>query len=129
MIQPSSLTLTRRHLLARSSQGLFGVALASLLKTSAAQAAPSRGTLARLPLPQKAKRVIWLYMAGGMSHLETYDLKPDGPSLMRSVFRPIATRVPGLIGVRAPAPASRAAAPRSTRRSRRASRASSNSRQ
>jgi len=40
--------------------------------------------------------VILVYCLGGPSHLETYDLKPDGPSEMRSVFRPIATRVPGM---------------------------------
>src|SRR5262245_1995771 len=40
--------------------------------------------------------VILLYCLGGASHLETYDLKPDGPDQMRSVFRPIATRVPGM---------------------------------
>ena len=40
--------------------------------------------------------VIMLYCLGGASQLETYDIKPDGPEQMRSVFRPIATRVPGL---------------------------------
>ena len=40
------------------------------------QAAPTRGVLSSLPLPQKAKRVIWLTMAGGPSHLETFDPKP-----------------------------------------------------
>jgi hypothetical protein len=40
--------------------------------------------------------VILVYCVGGPSHLETYDLKPDGPEMMRSVFKPIATRVPGL---------------------------------
>src|SRR5215204_5794378 len=40
--------------------------------------------------------VILVYALGGMSHLETYDLKPDGPEQMRSVFRPIATRVKGI---------------------------------
>src|SRR5204862_513538 len=39
---------------------------------------------------------IMFYCIGGMSHLETYDLKPDGPEQMRSVYRPIATRVPGM---------------------------------
>ena len=39
-------------------------------------AAPTRGILNGLPLPQKAKRVIWLTMAGGPSHLETFDPKP-----------------------------------------------------
>ena len=52
------------------------MALASLLRPSLATAAPTRGALASLPLPQKAKRVIWLSMAGGPSHLETFDPKP-----------------------------------------------------
>ena len=34
------------------------------------------GVLGKLPLPQRAKRVIWLTMAGGPSHLETFDPKP-----------------------------------------------------
>src|SRR5262245_6066687 len=40
--------------------------------------------------------VLLIYCVGGPSHLETYDLKPDGPEMMRSAFKPIATRVPGL---------------------------------
>src|SRR5262245_5170790 len=40
--------------------------------------------------------VILVYCLGGPSQLETYDLKPDGPSEMRSVFRPILTVVPGM---------------------------------
>jgi hypothetical protein len=40
--------------------------------------------------------VILIYCLGGASHLETYDLKPDGPAEMRSVFRPISTRVSGM---------------------------------
>ncbi len=40
--------------------------------------------------------VILVYCIGGASQLETYDLKPDGPENMRSVFRPIPTRVPGM---------------------------------
>ena len=65
-----------RRLFLRSVQGLGAVAVASLLRPSLLQAAPTRGTLASLPLPQKAKRVIWLSMAGGPSHLETFDPKP-----------------------------------------------------
>ena len=52
------------------------MALASLLDPSLLRAAPPRGVLGKLPLPQKAKRVIWLTMAGGPSHLETFDPKP-----------------------------------------------------
>lgn len=67
--------LTRRAFLGKASQGVGAVALASLLEPDAARAA-TRGVLQSTPLPQKAKRVIWLTMAGGPSHLETFDPKP-----------------------------------------------------
>jgi uncharacterized protein (DUF1501 family) len=40
--------------------------------------------------------VIVVWLRGGMSHLDTYDPKPEAPSEYRSPFAPIATRVPGL---------------------------------
>ena len=66
---------TRRAFLARTTQGLGSIAMASLLQPNLLQAA-SRGVLGPLPLPQKAKRVIWLTMAGGPSQLELFDHKP-----------------------------------------------------
>lgn len=66
---------TRRAFLGRTTQGLGSVALASLLQPQLLKAA-SRGVLGTLPLPQKAKRVIWLTMAGGPSQLELFDHKP-----------------------------------------------------
>ncbi|MEZ6113522.1 MAG: DUF1501 domain-containing protein [Pirellulaceae bacterium] len=68
--------LSRRAFLGRTSQGLGAVALGSLLGSNLSTAAPTAGVLNTLPLPQKAKRVIWLTMAGGPSHLETFDPKP-----------------------------------------------------
>jgi hypothetical protein len=67
--------MARRAFLGRSAQGLGAVAL-SQLATPAAEATGLRGVLEKPPLPQKAKRVIWLSMAGGPSHLETFDHKP-----------------------------------------------------
>jgi hypothetical protein len=68
---------TRRAFLGKSAQGLGAVALSSLLDPSSLLAAgPPRGVLDPLPFPQKAKRVIWLTMAGGPSQLETFDPKP-----------------------------------------------------
>jgi hypothetical protein len=66
--------LKRRLFLGRAAQGLGAVALANV--AGSALAAPQAGVLGPLPLPQKAKRVIWLTMAGGPSHLETFDPKP-----------------------------------------------------
>ncbi len=65
---------SRRAFLSRSSQGLGAVALAHLSGQNDAQG--GQGVLGALPLPPRAKRVIWLTMAGGPSHLETFDPKP-----------------------------------------------------
>jgi len=74
---------TRRTFLGRTAQGIGGLALASLLNptllaAAATTARKDKWTGAALPLdyPQKVKRVIWLSMAGGPSHLETFDYKP-----------------------------------------------------
>ncbi|MEY4004008.1 MAG: hypothetical protein RLZZ221_104 [Verrucomicrobiota bacterium] len=68
--------LTRRAFLGRSAQGVGTVALASLMSGGDLRAVPARGVIHPLPLPQRAKRVIWLTMAGGPSQLETFDPKP-----------------------------------------------------
>ena len=45
---------------------------------------------------QRRTSVILLFVHGGPSHLETYDLKPDAPAEIRGPFRPIRTNVPGI---------------------------------
>jgi hypothetical protein len=69
--------VARRAFLQSASHGLVTVALASLLQPSVrgGESAQS-GVLSNLPYPQKAKRVIWLTMAGGPSQLELFDPKP-----------------------------------------------------
>jgi hypothetical protein len=73
---------TRRVFLGRAAQGLGSLALASLLKPglleAASPAAEDRWTGVVNPahFPPRAKRVIWMTMAGGPSHLETFDPKP-----------------------------------------------------
>jgi len=50
-----------------------------------------------LPLRAKpAKACIFLFMWGGPSQLETFDLKPDAPAEVRGDFKPISTKVPGI---------------------------------
>src|SRR5207249_1894908 len=72
---------SRRAFLGRSSAGLGSLALASLLEPSLLKGADptkkDRGIIHPLHHAAKAKRVIWLCMAGGMSHLETFDYKPE----------------------------------------------------
>lgn len=46
--------------------------------------------------PKRAKACIFLFMWGGPSQLETFDLKPDAPAEVRGEFNPISTKVPGI---------------------------------
>src|SRR3954451_23364029 len=89
---------SRRSFLARSGSRLGGLALLSLLDSSAslAQAAVARNTLAPKPPhhPPKAKSVIWLFMEGGPSHLDLFDPKPAlgklaGKPMPESFGRPL----------------------------------------
>ena len=78
---------SRRVFLGRAAQGVGKIALASLLSPSLLSAAFASqpkvknkdkwtGVVNPFHYPPKAKRVIWLTMAGGPSHLETFDYKP-----------------------------------------------------
>ncbi|HUG69148.1 MAG TPA: DUF1501 domain-containing protein [Pirellulaceae bacterium] len=79
-------TLSRRRFLTASSAG---VALgSSWLQTLAAHAAANKLT------PPKSCILLW--MTGGPSHIDTFDLKPDAPDGFRGEFQPIDTSVPGI---------------------------------
>ncbi len=75
--------LTRRQLLSKMGNGFAGIGLAGLLSSESANAAvetlpksinPLSPKLS--PLPGKAKRVIFLFLNGGPSHVDTFDPKP-----------------------------------------------------
>jgi hypothetical protein len=68
--------------------GLLGLTLPRLL-----QAADGHSGLAQ---PARADACILLFLNGGPSHLDTWDMKPQAPPEIRGEFRPIATSVPGL---------------------------------
>lgn len=68
--------ITRRHFFGRAGLGLGAAALASLLPSRPSHAAGSGG-LPDLPhFAPKAKRAIYLFMAGGPSQIDTFDYKP-----------------------------------------------------
>ena len=76
--------LSRRDLLANAGRPLGAAALASLIGGGVATAADmqanadANGGLPELPhFAQKAKRVIYLFMCGGPSHIDTWDYKPE----------------------------------------------------
>ncbi|MSU27605.1 MAG: DUF1501 domain-containing protein, partial [Pedosphaera sp.] len=70
--------VTRRQLFGSAAQGIGGIALASLLGSRFASAAPSgQPGLPNLPhFAPKAKRVVCLWQGGGPSHLDLFDPKP-----------------------------------------------------
>jgi hypothetical protein len=80
--------ISRRTLLEAAGAGLLGLSLPDLL------AAESRSPNASAP---RARSVIFLFLFGGPSQLETFDLKPDAPERIRGPFRPIDSRTPGLL--------------------------------
>jgi len=85
------LGINRRSFLTRSAYGLGGLALATLfnpkLLTAASAAATGiPGAIQPLHFPPKAKRVIHLCMAGGPSHLESFDWKPKLKELDNQPF-------------------------------------------
>jgi len=83
---------TRRHFLGRSGLGIGAMALSTLLSRDlpASPNARWQGVVNPLHHAAKAKRVIYLYMAGGPSHLESFDYKPklaelDGQPMPKSL--------------------------------------------
>ena len=74
-IDAEALAQNRRMFLGGFTQGLGAVALASLMPPTW-NVANASGAIGTPPLPQRAKRVIWLSMAGGPSQFETFDNKP-----------------------------------------------------
>jgi hypothetical protein len=79
--------VTRRSFLKVGSLALGGLTLPGLLRLRA-ESASSPGS------PRRS--VIQIWQAGGPSHLDMYDLKPNAPAEIRGEFRPIATNVPGI---------------------------------
>jgi hypothetical protein len=80
--------VSRRSFLQLGALGLSGIGLTDLLRLRA------EGATAASKAPDTAVILVWL--PGGMSHIDTYDMKPNAPKEFRGEFRPIRTVVPGL---------------------------------
>ena len=81
-------TSTRRQLLRRIGFGSLGLGLPTLLRKDAQGATPGRTA--------RAKSCIMIFLFGGPSQLETWDMKPLSPVEYRGEFQPIATSAPGV---------------------------------
>jgi hypothetical protein len=78
-------TLSRRAFLRSGLLCLGGLGLADLLRLQGRAAGSANG-----------KSIVMLWLWGGPSHMETFDLKPDAPGEYRGDFRPVRTNVPGI---------------------------------
>ncbi len=91
--------LTRRDLLRVGGSSLLGLSLAQILELQAARAATSVGPSATEgggPGWGKAKSIIMVYLQGGPSHLDLWDPKENVPDNVKSAFKQIPTKLPGI---------------------------------
>ncbi|MBI3854688.1 MAG: DUF1501 domain-containing protein [Planctomycetes bacterium] len=85
--------MTRRDILRVGGSGILGLSLGSMFGLQAkAQETKKHGG----PGWGKAKSIIMCYLQGGPSHLDLWDPKENVPDNVKSVFKPIATKTPGL---------------------------------
>jgi len=75
---------TRRQVLQAGAIGYLGLSLPRLLRADAVRAAAS------------ADSCILIFLNGGPSHLDMWDMKPHAPAEVRGEFKPIPTTVPGI---------------------------------
>ena len=87
--------LTRRDLVHVGALGALGLTLPEFLHARHARAAAGAGAVPGGHATGD-RNVILLWLSGGPSHLDTFDLKPEAPAEIRGDFRPIETNVSGI---------------------------------
>ncbi len=80
---------TRREVIEIGYSSMLGAGLAALAGGRALAAESGAST-------PRAKSVLFLFLFGGPSHLDTFDPKPDAPAEYRGDFQPIGTAIPGV---------------------------------
>jgi len=87
----SNIGVTRRDVLRVGGSSMLGMSLGAMLQAKSAQAGESTSGGWG-----KAKSVILCYLQGGPSHLDLWDPKEGTPDNVKSVFKPIDTKIPGV---------------------------------
>jgi hypothetical protein len=85
---PGPVRISRRQVLQTGAIGLWGLTLPRLLRAD--------GERSHTGLAAKADACILVFLNGGPSHLDMWDMKPEAPAEIRGQFKPIATSVPGV---------------------------------
>jgi hypothetical protein len=81
--------ITRREMIRVGAIGLLGLGMNHVEALHAMNAGVSRNA--------KAKRVIYIFLSGGLAQHESFDMKPDAAVEYRGEFKPIATRTPAFL--------------------------------
>ncbi len=100
----SGLGISRRSMLEAGATGIFGLGInysqqGRVLGRPLWEHLAWDARSARVSKDQRApecRSVIYIFLSGGLSQFESFDLKPDAPIEIRGEFRPIATRTPGV---------------------------------
>ena len=80
--------ISRRSFLEAGALSLLGLGMSDVLRAETVAKAAGRKV--------REKSVIFIWLPGGMSHLESYDMKPEAPLEYRGLLRPIKTNVSGI---------------------------------
>src|SRR5687767_14715825 len=79
--------ITRRDVIKVGALGVLGLNLAGYLRLArAGEVKPAA----------RGKSAIFVFLGGGPSHMDTFDMKPDAPAEVRGEFNPIKTNVAGV---------------------------------
>ncbi|HEY2910609.1 MAG TPA: DUF1501 domain-containing protein, partial [Gemmataceae bacterium] len=78
--------VSRRELLQVGYSGLMGLGLASTIRAGTTQSPGSK---------QSPKSAIIVFLTGAMSHIDTFDPKPDAVKEVRGQYSAISTKIPG----------------------------------
>ncbi|MGC3968790.1 MAG: DUF1501 domain-containing protein [Pirellulales bacterium] len=84
--------VSRRVAVQAGAVGLLGLGMNHLAPLRA-MAKPGTAVAAN---PSKARSVIYIFLSGGLSQIDSFDMKPDAAAEVRGEFNPIATKTPGL---------------------------------
>src|SRR5258708_246542 len=90
-----SVGFVRREFIQVGFSGLLGLGLSDLLAARARTDTGAHQSVSH-STPARAKSVILVFLTGGLSHLDSFDMKPCAPAGIRGEFQPIATSASGI---------------------------------
>jgi hypothetical protein len=83
-------SITRRRCLQAGALGMIGLSSLDLELLRRASASD------RASAPHRQNACVFIFLFGGPSHIDLWDMKPQAPAEIRGEFQPVATRVPGI---------------------------------